>query len=286
MKVLITGATGLIGSRIVEILSHQYDFAPITRAHGADITNAESLAPYVDSDAEWVLHLAGKTDVDSCEKDKTLGENGEAWRMNVIGTKNIIQMCREGKKKLIYISTDFVFDGEKPEGEGYSEEDTPNPINWYAQTKYEGEKLILSSAIDHIILRIAYPYRREFELKSDFVRTIMNRLKDKIEVKAVTDHIMCPTFIDDLAIVLDKLLKQNVHGIYHSVGATPISPFDAAHVIAKTFSLNSDLIKPTTRSEFFAGRAMRPFNLYLKNAKMENLGVEMTLFQKGLESLR
>lgn len=292
-KILITGATGLVGSRIVEILSPRYEFLPITRAHGADITNAASLARFENLEAEWVLHLAGKTDVDGCEKDKDLGENGEAWRMNVTGTKNIVEMCKRGRKKLIYFSTDFVFDGKKPEGEAYTEEDTPNPVNWYALTKYESEKIVQDSGLEFLILRLAYPYRREFELKSDFVRTIINRLKANLEVNAITDHIICPTFIDDIARVIQLLINSSARGVFHTVGATPISPFDAAREIASVFALNADLIKDTTREKYFAGRGARPFNLYLKNDKINkvfkdsgNLGFEMTAFSEGLNNLK
>ena len=229
------------------------------------------------------MHLAAKTDVDGCEDDKRFGEQGEAWRVNVLGTSTVAEICREAGKKIIYISTDFVFDGKKPEGDYYSEEDIPNPTNWYAVTKYEGEKAVEKSGADYLILRIAYPYRAEFELKKDFVRNIKDRLKDGEEVMAVTDQLFCPTFIDDLAPVLDKLFENGSFGIYHAVGSPPITPFDASISIAEVFGLDKTLVKPTTREEFFKGRAERPFNLSLSNDKIEKLGVRMRSFQEGLE---
>jgi dTDP-4-dehydrorhamnose reductase len=143
MKILGTGLTGLVGSRVVELLSNKYEFENLSRSSGSDISNKEQvLGKIKSSDAQVILHLAAKTNVDECEKDKTLAQSGEAWRINVEGTKNIADACLQASKKLIYISTDFVFDGENPPPGGYSEEDIPNPVNWYARTKYEGEKIV------------------------------------------------------------------------------------------------------------------------------------------------
>ncbi|MGH7246392.1 MAG: SDR family oxidoreductase, partial [Candidatus Levyibacteriota bacterium] len=136
-----TGISGLVGSRITELLSADFSFEEISRSTGIDITDNRSVLQKISSsNSPFVLHLAAKADVDGCELDKPLGVNGDAWKINVIGTKNIADACLQTGKKLLYISTDFVFDGEK--ADGYTEEDMPNPINWYAETKYEGEKIV------------------------------------------------------------------------------------------------------------------------------------------------
>jgi dTDP-4-dehydrorhamnose reductase len=133
MKILATGLQGLLGSRVNDLLSSSYTFQNISRTTGVDITNIDQVKDAIKhSNADIVLHLAAKTDVDGCEDDKVIGKEGQAWKVNVYGTRNIAQACEAYKKKLIYISTDFVFDGEK---EFYTEEDTPHPINWYAITK-------------------------------------------------------------------------------------------------------------------------------------------------------
>src|SRR5579883_1052835 len=112
-KLLITGGNGLVGSRIVELLSNTYQFDSINRTEGTDITNKEAVLNKVkSSDASTVLHLAAKADVEGCEKEKELGKNSDAWKIHVEGTKNILEACEQTQKKLIYISTDFVFDGE------------------------------------------------------------------------------------------------------------------------------------------------------------------------------
>src|SRR5438132_277690 len=114
MKILGTGLQGLIGSRIVELLSSSYTFENISRTTGVDISdNAQVTKAIEQSNAEIILHLAAKSDVDGCEKDKSLGIRGEAWQINVKGTENIAMACERLGKKLIFVSTDFVFNGQK-----------------------------------------------------------------------------------------------------------------------------------------------------------------------------
>lgn len=284
-NIAVSGGNGLIGSRIIELLTPKYNLISLGRKDGFDVTDSSSFSKFEEKKIDYFLHLAAKADVDGCESEKEMGEVSEAWKINVEGTENVVRYCQEKNIKPIYISTDFVFDGEKSEGQFYTEEDLPNPVNFYALTKYEGEKKVSSSGIENIILRIAYPYRREFVQKKDFVRAIINRLQEGAEIKAVKDHIMCPTFIDDVAGAIDKLIENRANGIFHAVGNAPISPYEAAIKIADKFNFDKNLIKPTTREEYFKGKASRPFNLYLKNDKIENLGVMMRTFDKGLAEL-
>ena len=286
-QIIGLGLNGLVGSRITELLKDKYDFVGLSRSTGVDITDAESLIKLKEfPDAKFVLQFSAKADVDACEKDKVLGEEGEAWKINVEGTKNVSEICRELGKKIIYISTDFVFDGEKEKGDSYSEIDTPNPINWYSKTKYEGEKRVEESGAPYIILRLAFPYRAEFEPKKDFVRAIIDTLKNGNQIKGVTDQIFCPTLIDDISLVIDSLIKNDAKGIYHAVGSEALTPYDAALKIAETFEFDSSLITEITREEFFKDRAPRPFNLQLRNAKIDQLGVKMKGFSEGLIEIK
>ncbi len=285
-KVLITGGTGLIGTRIIELLSDKFEFTQISRSMGVDVTQPETFSQIDVGDAETLIHLAAKADVDGSEAEKDKGEESEAWKMNVVGTKNIATFCREKNLKIFYISTDFVFDGEKREGEGYVEDDTPNPINFYGKTKYEGEMMVRNSGVSYVILRIAYPYRKEFEQKGDFVRSIIQLLQNGTKIAGVMDQIICPTFIDDVAYAIELLIEKNERGIFHCVGETPTTPYDAIKKIAQLFELDYNLITPITRDEFYAGKAKRPFNLYLKNDKIQQIGFTPKTFSEGLEFLR
>lgn len=286
MKILGTGLTGLVGSRIVELLSDKYEFENLSRSSGVDILDKEKIMEKIrTSDAQIVLHLAAKTDVDGCEKDKALEQDGEAWKINVEGTRNVADACSETNKKLIYVSTDFVFDGENLPPGGYSEEDIPNPINWYAQTKYEGEKIIQKLKTPWIIARTAYPYRSNFT-KSDFFRTILDRLRNGQTVAAITDHIFTPTFIDDIAFAIDALIENDSRGIFHAVGGQSLTPHKAANLIADEFKLDKSKISETTRSGFFNNRAPRPFQLVLKNDRITKLGVRMRTLEEGLRDIK
>jgi dTDP-4-dehydrorhamnose reductase len=286
-QIIGIGLNGLVGSRITEILSDKFEFIPVSTSTGVDITKPETLVSIKDySKANFILHLAAKTDVDGCEAEKDLGDQSEAWKINVNGSGHVAEIARETGKKVIYISTDFVFDGEKPISEEYTEKDQPNPVNFYAETKFEGERKIEESGADFAILRIAYPYRAQFDTKPDFMRAIKGRLEKGLEIKGVTDHIFCPTFIDDLASVIEMLIKNDATGIYHSVGSERLSPYEASIKIAEVFGLDKNLISETTREEFFRDRAMRPFNLALSNAKINELGVNMRGFEECLQLVK
>jgi len=285
MKIFGIGVSGLVGSRIVELLRDKYQIDNLSLDTGVDITNPETLDVIRnDKDHEIVLHLAAKADVDGCEADKSLGKDGAAYKINAGGVENVINSCKESSKKIIYVSTDFVFDGENNPDEGYTEEDNPNPINWYSETKYEGEKIVKNSGLEFLIIRLAYPYQqKDFELKKDFVHAIMNRLKNNQQVMAITDHIMTPTFLDDFAAAIDVLIQNDSTGIYHTVGSEALTPYDATLMIADKFNLDKSLINKTTRAEYFKNKAPRPFNLTMNNDKIEKLGVKMKTFSEGLE---
>jgi dTDP-4-dehydrorhamnose reductase len=300
IKILATGLTGLVGSRFTELFEGVYEFEHLSLTHGIDILDQEVVLERVQSSpAQLVIHMAAKTHVDGCEQDKERdkqilefkdAEDREkawqdektAWAVNVIGTRNIVEACQKTKKKIVYISTDFVFDGTK---HFYTEEDIPNPLSWYAKTKYEGEKLIQNSGLDYLIVRLAYPYRAFFE-KKDFVRSLLDRLDKHEPLAMVTDHIMVPTFIDDFVNALDVLMQTGREGIFHVVGSQSIVPYDAAQKIAEIFSLDNSNITKTTRKEYFAGKAPRPFCLNLKNAKIAKLGIEMLDFESGVREVK
>lgn len=282
MKIAATGLTGLVGSRVEELLKDRYEFVSIGLSAGFNITNKDSIFQGVaSSGADVVLNLAAKADVDGSEEDKALRDAGPAWKLNVIGAENIALACAYFGKRLIHISTDFVFDGEK---NGYTEEDVPNPPNWYGKTKFEGERAIQKINGDFIIARIAYPYRASYK-KKDFFRAIFSKLEEGAHIGAVTDHVMTPTFIDDLAEALSILFERGEKGIYHVVGSSPTSPFAAALLICDKFGFDRKLVSKTTRAQYFADRAPRPFGLFLKNDKIEKLGAKMRTFSEGLDEI-
>lgn len=286
MKIFGTGLSGLLGSRIVELLGSTYTFLDNSRATGVDITDSEQIRKAINSsDADVVLHLAAHTNVKAAELERDLCEQSESWKINVLGTENVARACAETGKKLIFTSTDMVFDGENTPENGYAEEAQPNPLSWYAKTKYEAELRVQKLTTPWIIMRPAYPYRARFE-KNDFVRLFMQKLSQGEQLTVLTDRIITPVFIDDLAHALDVLLVQNGQGIYHTVGSTQLSIYDAAGEIAQCFGYDKDLIGGATRAEFLVGRPPEPFNSALNNAKIQSLGVKMRTFREGLEEVK
>lgn len=300
MKILGTGLTGLVGSRFTELLAGAYEFENISLDHGINVLDKKSVENFIaSSSTPLVIHMAAKTNVDGCELDKKRDKeilsfkNEEerekawvkeqtAWAVNVFGTKNIVDACKKSDKKLLYISTDFVFNGQK---KSYNEEDVPDPINWYAKTKFEGEKIVKDSGLQFIIARTSYPYRSLFE-RGDIVRSLIGKLSKGEKLEMITDHIMRPTFIDDLVNALDILIRTEQNGIFHVVGSQSVTPYDLALKIAREFELDEKLISKTTRKEYFLGKAPRPFCLNLKNDKIGRLGIEMSTVDVGLKEIK
>lgn len=284
--ILITGGHGLVGSRVVELLADSFTFENHSRRTGFDITDAKATQEkIVVSQSSIVLHMAAKTDVEGCEQDRVLGHRGEAWMVNVEGVRNVVNACERSGKQLIYISTDFVFGNQvNPEG-GFSEQDVPCPMNWYGQTKYEAEKIVQQMRAPWLIVRIAYPYRAQYS-KSDFARTFLMLLQQGKPLRLVADHIMNPTFIDDIAFALDTLIQQQVVGIYHLAGSQPISPYEAGLAIVEAFNLDRSLIEPISCAEYFRNRAPRPSNLTMSIEKACQLGIRLRTFWESLQEVK
>lgn len=304
MHILGTGLSGMVGSRITELLKERHTFQDISLDTGIDIRDRDQILTTVKkSDASWIFHFAALADVDRCETEdevphtdlKTIewgkykNSNG-AFAVNVLGTKNIVDAAKETGKRLLYISTDFVFDGKKQSPSlrdlRYTEEDTPNPINQYSYTKYLGEQLVQQSLPDGLIVRITYPYGARHPVRKDFVQRITERLHAGEPVDGVTDIIFTPTFIDDIAQAMEVLIRKNASGVYHAVGSESLSPYDAAVAIADTFGYDNHLVRKTTREVFYNNKAARPQYLATSNKKIQALGVMMRGFREGLESIK
>lgn len=293
-KIIGTGITGLVGSRIVELLQDQYDFVNFSLETGIDITNFDLLKKHFEQNdtAKVVLHLAGFTDV-SAAWIQNGNKNGSCYQINTHGSRNIAQLCKKYSKYLIHISTDFVFDGQK-KGK-YNEDDRPNPIEWYGKTKLWAEQEVQKSECQSVILRIAFPYKCknsdpsiEKKVKLDLVRNIKEKLSKGEELKMFEDQIITPTFIDDIAKAIDAAIKRKPKGIYHCTGSTNLSPYELALRIADVFKLDKSLIKKSKLEDFIKDNSdgrPRQKNLAMDNGKIQkDLGIEMLTLEEGLAS--
>ena len=283
LQILGTGLSGLVGSRIVELLSDRYEFVNLDLTSGVDITKPEEIEQKISSSkSKHLIHLAAFTDVSKAWDQRNEGEESLCYKVNVVGTKNIAQACKKHNKYLIHFSTDFVFDGDKTSP--YIEEDKHHPIEWYGQTKLWAEEEVKKSGCYYTILRIAFPFKKkesplnlEPNPKLDLVRKIKSKLQEGEELKIFFDQIITPVFIDDIAKVVDYCIQNNPIGTYHCVGPTSISPYDLASIVAEKFNLDKTLIKKTSIKEANQP-GLRPRQVYmgLSNKKLEkDFGIKM-----------
>ncbi len=296
LKIILgTGLSGLVGSRIVELLSNKYKFVNIDLTTGVDITDLHQVEQKIYySKSDILIHLAAYTDVSKAWEQKN-DKNGLCYKVNVIGAKNIAQVCQKTHKYLIHFSTDFVFDGKNTPAGGYTERDKPHPIEWYGQTKLWAENEVLNSGCKNIILRIAFPFKGssasrflEPKPKIDLVRNIKSKLENGEEIKMFFDQIITPTYIDDIAKVIDYCFENQPQGLYHCVGSSSLSPYDLAFLIADNWQLDKNLIKKTTVKEFNQlGLRPRQVNMAISNKKIEKkFGIKMSSLKEALVKIK
>ncbi len=263
-RVLVIGNTSMVGSRFVELMGRRHEITTAGRTHGSDIhlslnVNNSSVAALQRARPEVVVNFAAVTDVDACELERD-DETGIAYKTNVLGPLHLARACRATGVRLIHISTDYVFSGDKRDVP-YDETDTPRPANWYGTTKYLGEQAVLSELGDAAcIVRIEVPFVARFFSKKDLVRTIIETLRAGRQFTAVSDNRMTPTFVDDIVAALDVLINNSAAGIYHVAGTSAHSAYEVAQLVAETFGLDKSLIVSQTHEEFQRSRsgAARP----------------------------
>lgn len=283
MQLLATGLSGLVGARLRQVLQG-YSFTDLSLTTKVDITNETQVkSAFEKAPAKWVLHLAAMADVDLCEKEKEL-----AYRINVFGTKNIVTACKDYGKKLIHISTDFVFKGDDQE---YFEDSERGGVNYYGETKILGEDEVINGLPqeDFVILRLSHPYKQLInqEQKKSFFQRMYETLAMEKELAAVSDYYSRPTLIDDIATVIDKLIKLDFHGVLHCVGDSLLSGVEEAETICEVFNFDKSLIKPVLLDEYFKDRAKRPHRLNLNNDKIKRvLSMQLHDFRSGLVAIR
>ena len=279
MKLLITGASGLYGSKLAQMaLSKNYE------VYSSDIQELSVYGNFVKLDIsgkahvdeafktikpDVVVHAATLTDVDKCELNKEL-----AWKVNVEGTKNIVEAAKATGSFLIYISTDYVFGGEKGR---YTETDAPNPINYYGITKLKAEEIVKTQK-EYFIARPSVMYGSiPAAGKINFALWIIENLRKGEHVKIITDQWNTPTLNTNLAEMTLEVIERKLTGIYHLCGATRVSRFKFAEQIADVFSLDKSLIHKVLSSQFTLP-AKRPMDSSLDTSK-----AQQTLQHKPLE---
>jgi dTDP-4-dehydrorhamnose reductase len=272
-RIAVTGANGLVGSRMFDLIKWDMELVPISHSD-MDITNRDQTHAFLkDMQFDTLVHLAAYTNVDGAEK-----EFDTAISINETGTRNIFDAVLEKNKPFILLSTDFVFEGRN---ETYTEESPTHAISAYGQSKLNAEKVVGDKGM---IVRIAYPYRAEYEKKKDFFRTLKSLMEQGRQLTMINDSLITPTFIDDIAFGLRNLIDEFTPQIFHLVGSDSLSPFDAGKLIAKTFNLDENLVQPTDYKTYFAGKAQRP--QYSKIVSTKDFGYKTKTFEEGLQEIK
>lgn len=286
-KVFATGATGLIGSRFVEMYSEQFEVVNLDLTTGVDITDLSSIEKLLDqhTDATAIFHLAAFTDTNKAMEQKG-DKTGLCYRVNVDGTKNIALSAKKRNLHLIHVSTDFVFDGKKDTP--YTESDPHSPIEWYGETKALAEVEVKNSGASYTIVRLSYPYRANYDLKPDLIKKIRAGLESGKLYPQFTDSIITPTFIDDISRGFAKLIELKKSGIFHFTGSSYHSPYELAREVAKTYGFDPDVVQQGSLTKYLES-SPRPFARY---ARMDNklaqqeLGLSFASLAQGLAEIK
>ncbi|AKL95217.1 dTDP-4-dehydrorhamnose reductase RfbD [Clostridium aceticum] len=266
MTICILGGTGQLGHELMKVMKDKKVVS--LGKKNLDITKLDEVYKTLKAiRPDVVIHAAAFTDVDQCEDKPEL-----AFKVNTQGTKNVSIVAGNLGSKLIYVSTDYVFDGKK--GSPYNETDLPNPINIYGMSKYEGEIEVQKNLEEYFIVRTAWLYGHQGK---NFVKTILSLTSSNTLLKVVDDQIGSPTYALDLAEALKKLLVTEDYGIYHFINEGNCTWCDFAKEIIKIKGIAAKL-NPTTSTEI-QRKAKRPQNSTLSN----NSSIKLRLWQEALK---
>lgn len=257
MRVLVTGALGMLGSVLLPCLQPQHQVCGVDREDFAIEDESAVLRAFRNIRPEFVFHLAAFTDVDACESNA-----GKAEQVNALGTRNVARACAEIGAALLYVSTDYVFDGRG--SRPYREDDVPNPISVYGLTKLGGERHVQALVARHMIVRSSWLYGPHGR---NFVSTILKAARERGELRVVSDQRGSPTYTRHLASKLIQLMAAGVYGVFHVTGSGNCSWFEFAEAIVKSGGYAQVRVHPISTQE--AGRlARRPAFSVLENRRL------------------
>ena len=260
MKVIITGANGFLGqylSRFLLSKGHEvvatgkgpvrYDLSTAPGFHyfSLDITSAAAFSDLalVHSDANVLIHAAAMSEVDACEREKD-----KAYQTNVTGTENALAFAAAHSLRFLFISTDFVFDGDKGM---YREDDPVAPVNYYGWTKKLAEDLVFRHVCPWLVIRTCLVYGNALTgTRSNIITWVKANLKAGKNIKVVSDQVRTPTHVEDLAHGVIAAMEQEATGVYHISGGEVLTPYDMALATARMLHLDPTLIEKVDASVF------------------------------------
>jgi len=275
-RILVIGAKGMLGRDLMGILHSSFSKDEVI---GWDIEEIDirkeddSVAKIKDLRPEVVIHLAAYTDVDGCESDKE-----RAFAVNAEGTRHVALAASTCRAKMVYLSTDYVFDGKK--GEPYLESDPPHPLNVYGHSKLKGEQYVQEWVEDSLIIRTQWLYG---PFGKNFVDSILRQAGEKKTLSIVDDQTGSPTYTVDLAKVISGLIQFNARGIFHVANSDFCTWYTFAQAILKLSGVNRVKVLPISSKEL--GRpAARPSHSVLNCQKLKKeTGLTMRPWSEALE---
>ena len=291
MKVLVTGANGFLGYYLVQHLL-QKDYTVLATSKG------ENLLPFMDREnfsyasmditdpfavhdvfekfqPEVVVHAGAMSKPDDCEQNQW-----DSYMTNVEGTISVLLNAAEYKSHFIFMSTDFIFDGERGM---YKEDDIPNPVNFYGRTKLEAEEAVKEYEHRWTIVRTVLVYGKQYSVRGNILSIVKEKLEKGVEYRVFDDQVRTPTYAEDLAKGIVLVIEKKAKGVFHLSGKDVLTPYQMACLAADYLGLNKSLIIKVTADEF-PQPAKRPARTGFNIDKVrKELGFEPVSFEEGLK---
>lgn len=291
MKILITGANGLLGQKLVGLLAPMPSITVIATARGEsrlmsaygsfqyesmDITNRADVLEIVSRQKpDVIINTAAMTNVDECEKEK-----GACMQLNVEAVKYLVEAAERTDAFLLHLSTDFIFSGE--EGP-YDEEGIPAPVNFYGESKLLAEQVVIESKIKWAIARTVLVYGIVQDMsRSNIILWVKGNLEAKKAIQVVDDQWRTPTLAEDLAMGCYLIAKQKAEGIYNISGEDMLTPYEMAMKTANFFGLDKSLITKTDSTKFTQPAKRPPKTGFIIEKAQTNLGYQPRSFDEGI----
>ncbi|WP_096199083.1 dTDP-4-dehydrorhamnose reductase [Bacillus sp. FJAT-45350] len=260
--ILITGANGQLGKELSDRGKEKFKVTSLGKAE-LDITNLYLVQQTVEHyQPDFIIHTAAFTNVDHCEVEKT-----KAFDINSVGASHIAMGANMIDSKMIYISSDYIFDGRN--NRPYGIEDTPNPLNTYGKSKWLGERLVEWNTENCSVIRTSWLYGHA---RNNFVKTMLNLVKKGQPIAVVADEVGSPTYVRDLANYI-LLLLDKPEGTYHCSNSGSCSWYEFARKIVEKAGYDPGLIQPTT-SKKYGSVAKRPAYSVLSHEQLNNVDLK------------
>jgi dTDP-4-dehydrorhamnose reductase len=277
MRIVVTGASGLLGEAVWEALKKVHEVKALKGRADGDITNpGDVIQKITDFNPEVVVHCAAIKDPDTAERDPRA-----AYLVNCMGTRNVALAAQKTGAKMVYISTDSVFDGEKRAP--YYEYERPNPINVYGQTKLMGETITASLVQKYFIVRPPLLFGRGGNPENNIILKTVSKIKKGETVIAGADQYGQPTYADMVAGVISKLIETEYYGVYHVSNSGTASRYDFYRAVLKELGLDDSKLIPM--SDVNMGRpARRQRYIAMHNLALEaTLGIKLPPWEEALK---